>query len=54
MHAGPWTFEAGTERRLFVAVPAGATWAELTVRAGKHDNPRLFMVHATQLLPQER
>lgn len=47
-------FSAGVEHRHFVQVPAGATWAELTVRAGTFDTPKQFMIHATQLLPQER
>lgn len=47
-------FEPGAERRHFVHVPEGATWCEITLRAGRHDAPKLFMVHTTQLFPGER
>ena len=33
-------FKAGQEVRRFVAVPEGATWAELRLRAGAHEQPR--------------
>jgi tripeptidyl-peptidase II len=45
---------AGQELRRFVAVPDGATWAELSVRAGKFDYPRLFLLRASQLAPAVR
>jgi tripeptidyl-peptidase II len=51
---GPWNFEPGSERRAFVDVPLGATWAEMTLRAAQHDVPKLFMLHTTQLLPHSR
>jgi tripeptidyl-peptidase II len=35
-------------------VPPGATWAELTLTAGSHTSPKLFMAHCTQLLPHKR
>ena len=33
-------FKAGQEVRRFVAVPEGARWAELRLRAGAHEQPR--------------
>ena len=33
-------FKSGQEVRRFVAVPEGATWAELRLRAGPHEQPR--------------
>ena len=33
-------FQPGTEVRRFLSVPEGATWAEMTLRAGNHDTPR--------------
>ncbi len=33
-------FKPGQEVRRFVAVPEGATWAELRLRAGAHEQPR--------------
>lgn len=45
---------AGQELRRFVVVPGGATWAELSVRAGKFDTPRLFLLRASQLVPSAR
>ena len=33
-------FQPGTEVRRFLDVPEGATWAEMTLRAGNHDTPR--------------
>ncbi|CAK0779170.1 hypothetical protein CVIRNUC_004710 [Coccomyxa viridis] len=47
-------FRAGQEVRSFVAVPEGARWAELRLRAGAHEQPRGFMVRATWLQPQTR
>lgn len=47
-------FEPGVEHRRFMQVPHGATWAEMTLRAGAHAAPKLFMVHATQLTPHAR
>ena len=38
-------FRPGTEVRRFLEVPAGATWAEMTLKAGNHDTPR----YSTQL-----
>ena len=41
-HPGPGVlrFEPGQEARRFVAVPSGATWAELKIRAGELDTPK--------------
>ena len=50
----PMAFEPGVEHRHYLTPPPGAAWAELTLRAGAHDTPKLFMVHATQLLPHLR
>jgi tripeptidyl-peptidase II len=47
-------FHPGMETRHFFQVPPGATWAEMTVHAGSHASPKLFMVHVTQLLPHRR
>lgn len=33
-------FQPGTEVRRFLDVPEGATWAEMTLKAGNHDTPR--------------
>jgi tripeptidyl-peptidase II len=51
---GPWEFVPGAEQRAFVEVPLGASWAEMALRAAQHDVPKLFMLHATQLLPHTR
>eukprot|EP00198_Chlamydomonas_reinhardtii_P006605 XP_001695941.1 predicted protein [Chlamydomonas reinhardtii] len=42
---------ACTTARAFVAVPPGATWAEMTLRAGPYDTPKLFLLRGTQLRP---
>lgn len=34
-------FQPGHEARRFVAVPGGATWAELRIRAGELDTPKV-------------
>ncbi|GIL86265.1 hypothetical protein Vretifemale_14673 [Volvox reticuliferus] len=49
---GPLSFAPGTEFRTFVAVPPGATWAELTLRAAPYDTPKLFLIRGTQLRPE--
>ncbi|GLI68325.1 hypothetical protein VaNZ11_012720 [Volvox africanus] len=49
---GPLSFAPGTEYRRFVAVPPGATWAELTLRAAPYDTPKLFLIRGTQLRPE--
>ncbi|GLC44539.1 hypothetical protein PLESTB_000062200 [Pleodorina starrii] len=49
---GPMSFTPGTEYRRFVAVPPGATWAELTLRAAAYDTPKLFLIRGTQLRPE--
>ena len=33
-------FQPGTEVRHFLGVPEGATWGEMTLKAGDHDTPR--------------
>ncbi len=43
------TFKPGDVLRRFVAVPDGATWAEISVRAGALDTPRMFVLHALQV-----
>ncbi|KAG2453913.1 hypothetical protein HYH02_002116 [Chlamydomonas schloesseri] len=48
---GPLSFTAGSEFRAFVAVPPGATWAEMTLRAGPYDTPKLYLLRGTQLRP---
>ncbi len=52
MTLGPLSFAPGSEHRTFVAVPPGATWAELTVRAAPYATPKLFLIRATQLRPE--
>lgn len=37
-------------KRHFVAVPEGATWAEISVTSGHLDGPRVFMVHCAHAL----
>ena len=44
LHLGPVKLSPGQEVRHFVGVPAGATWAELLVRAGGYDTPRVFLI----------
>ena len=58
--AGGWMEEKieemspGRIERRFIAVPEGATWADLRFQMEAHDNggrSRLFMVHAVQAIP---
>ena len=44
-------FEPGRIERRFFAVPRGATWADLRVRAADGEARRLLVVQAQQLLP---
>jgi len=44
LRLGPVSLRPGQEVRQFVAVPAGATWAELMVRADDYDTPRVFLI----------
>jgi hypothetical protein len=37
-------FHALQELRHFVVAPAGATWAEMVIRAGSYDTPKVYMV----------
>lgn len=39
--AGALRFQPGEETRRFVAVPPGAGWAELRIRAGEVDTPKV-------------
>lgn len=54
LRLGSVLFEPGKEERRFIAVPDGATWAELRLRAQDNDTPKGFMIRATQLLPHTR
>ena len=40
MRLGKLDFTPGLELRRFVAVPEGATWGELRLRAGAHETPK--------------
>ncbi|KAL0038695.1 hypothetical protein WJX79_003623 [Trebouxia sp. C0005] len=51
---GTVQFQPGTEVRRFLEVPEGATWGEMTLKAGNHATPRNFMLRATQILPHTR
>ncbi|KAJ3043557.1 tripeptidyl-peptidase II Tpp2 [Rhizophlyctis rosea] len=44
-------FEPGTIERRFIGVPAGANFAEITVRSQNRDTPARFIVHLMQLQP---
>lgn len=44
LRLGPVKLTPGQEVRQFVAVPAGATWAEILVRAGSYDTPKVFLL----------
>jgi tripeptidyl-peptidase-2 len=44
LRLGPVKLTPGQEVRHFVAVPAGSTWAELLVRAGSYDTPKVFLL----------
>lgn len=46
-------FAPGQIVRQFIAVPAGATWADLTLKLNSTGGPRRFMVHALQIIPGE-
>ncbi|MEW5318316.1 MAG: hypothetical protein WDW38_009545 [Sanguina aurantia] len=48
---GPLEMQPGSEHRHFVAVPNGATWAEVLLRSGTHDTPKIYLFRATQLRP---
>mmetsp|Transcript_33172 Transcript_33172/g.65106 ORF Transcript_33172/g.65106 Transcript_33172/m.65106 type:complete len:1415 (+) Transcript_33172:43-4287(+) len=39
-------FKAGTIHRKFLRVPAGATWADITLRAEQADTPKTFKFHS--------
>ena len=43
--------EPGEIRRFFLEIPAGATWADLTLKGGKHETDRYAVIHAVQLEP---
>ncbi|WIA14765.1 hypothetical protein OEZ85_003250 [Tetradesmus obliquus] len=54
LRLGPLTLQPGQELRHFVVAPAGATWAEMVIRGGSFDTPKVYMIRATQLLPDVR
>lgn len=45
------TFGPNEIRRFFLAVPEGATWADIAVTAQNPETPRQIVVHAVQALP---
>ncbi|KAJ3022226.1 tripeptidyl-peptidase II Tpp2 [Thoreauomyces humboldtii] len=47
-------FQPGQIRRQFVAVPVGASFAQLTVKSANRDSPARFIVHTMQLGKQTR
>jgi len=52
---GNESFVPGKEMRRFVGVPAGATWAELKLKASDSTTtPKSYMVRGTALLPHTR
>ncbi|MBK9118998.1 MAG: S8 family serine peptidase [Phycisphaerales bacterium] len=46
-------FEAGQIERRFLAVPEGATWADVRVRRVDDEERRLVILHTVQLVPGE-
>jgi tripeptidyl-peptidase-2 len=44
LRLGPLALSAGQEQRHFIAVPPGATWGELVIRAGAYDTPKTFLI----------
>ncbi|MHC4091064.1 MAG: tripeptidyl peptidase II [Planctomycetota bacterium] len=44
-------FEPGQIERRFLAVPQGATWADLLVRTNEQDGPRRVVAHLLQAVP---
>lgn len=51
---GKVNFVPGREVRRFVAVPEGATWAELRIASLEGETPKHFMIRATSVLPHTR
>lgn len=51
---GRFEFVPGKEVRRFVAVPVGATWAEMTVTCASAATPISYMLRATALRPATR
>lgn len=51
LRLGPVKFTPGQEQRHFVAVPSGATWAEMAIKAGPYETPKLFMIRCETLRP---
>ncbi len=47
------SFRPGQIERRFIAVPDGATWADVRLRRQDNEEPRLVLLHAVQLLPGE-
>ncbi|WIA34935.1 hypothetical protein OEZ86_013218 [Tetradesmus obliquus] len=54
LRLGPLTLQPGQELRHFVVAPAGASWAEMVTRGGSFNTPKVYMIRATQLLPDVR
>eukprot|EP00051_Salpingoeca_urceolata_P014677 m.187358 g.187358 ORF g.187358 m.187358 type:complete len:1260 (+) comp18155_c0_seq12:47-3826(+) len=46
-------YTPGQVRRYFVQPPAGATWADVTIKGGDYEGARLFALHVQQLLPSK-
>ena len=44
---GTVQFQPGTEVRHFLEVPEGATWGEMTLKAGDHATPRYAVLRAS-------
>lgn len=51
---GTEPFVPGKEMRRFVAVPEGATWAEMKIKAVAGETPKSLMLRATALVPHTR
>lgn len=43
---GTFQFQPGTEVRRFLEVPEGASWGEMTLKAGNHATPRYAVLPA--------
>ncbi|GMH33052.1 hypothetical protein BSKO_00886 [Bryopsis sp. KO-2023] len=51
---GKTSFSPGKELRRFISVPTGATWAEVTMRAGQHTGTKVFSSEIKQLVMGQR
>jgi len=47
-------FAPGHIERRFIAVPSGASWAEIQIKSSENVNPVHFICHLTQIMPQMR